>query len=314
MRFLIKLSICLLFAYAISLYLSVWSNPEIKFWKHVDYQRDQDIALARKNNPRKPTVFFTGGSSCAFSIDPKIIDEICHTSSFNLGLPVSAGPRFLLHQALEKANEGDTIVVVLEPDALTYESEFHPTNLTLGLVMASKRSLSDTVGGTSFDNTISLKEILNYSRPGPGFVANRLGKLLIGKGYRYMPEDIRYRGRIETQLSVNLQPVTDPKNVYGLCTSGRELLLQFKLAAHQKGIKLFYSMPWVYTEKNVAQENRNANKKILNSINSIITTLDDGYLGVDDKACHFSDSSLHLTMEGSEIRSKALAVALEKKL
>ena len=52
-------------------------------------------------------------TSCAFSIDPKIIEDKCGMPAFNLGLPVSAGPKYLLYQALEKTRPGDILVVAL---------------------------------------------------------------------------------------------------------------------------------------------------------------------------------------------------------
>jgi hypothetical protein len=300
-------------AYAASAFITIPANPEIKFWSSVVQKRDQEIAAIRKQNPNQPILFFTGGSSCAFSIDPQIIEEICGLPAFNLGLPVSAGPKYLLHQALEKARAGDIIVIALEPDTLTYQSDYEVTSLTLGLAIKD-RDPSGTVGGRSFNESLAFRDWLNLTRPGPGYIANYLGKAVTGKGYRYKNEDIRYHGRIETQVSDPNLPQAGRKSVTEICSSGRALLTKFKQAASQKNVSLFYSMPWVLNDKEAANHNREANRKIQESILPIMPVVDDGHQGVAIDSTFFSDSGLHLSAKGSSQRSIALGEALQHRL
>lgn len=310
MRLFLKLLACVIVAYGLAAYMTIPASPEIRFWQHVVELRDAEIAQVRAEKPGTPIIFFTGGSSCAFSIDPKIVEETCGLPAFNLGLPVSAGPKFLLHQALEKCRKGDILVISLEPDALTYPSDFAPTTLTFGLAVLAG-SPSATVGGSSFGEHISIRDCLNYSRPGPGYVTTWLAKSATGKGYRYENKDIRYHGRIETSVSDPSLPLAGHKQVDRICQSGHEFLTTFQKAAAAKGVQLVYSMPWMLTAKDAAPENRAANLKILESIKPILPAIDDGHQGVATDPKLFSDSGQHLSAAGSKIRSSALANALQ---
>jgi hypothetical protein len=311
MRFPLTIFLSLLAAYALGFYLTVPANPEIKFWHHVVELRDAEISQVRAQHPGSPIIFFTGGSSCAFSIDPKIIEKTCGLPAFNLGLPVAARPRYLLHQALEKARKGDILVVCLEADTLTKESDYAPTTLSFGLASASG-DMSSAVGGSTYGEHLSLREYLNYSRPGPSYASIWIGKAITGKGYRYSNEDIRYRGRLETQATTPNQSLAGHKSETQISSSARTLLETFQQAASRKGVKLLYSMPWFLTAESSAANNRSANLRILASIHPIIPTIDDGYQGTATDPAFFSDSGLHLTATGSATRSKALADALKQ--
>ncbi len=310
MRLFFKLLACVVITYALAAYITIQANPEIKFWHSVDQLRDREIAAIRLSQPGKPIIFFTGGSSCAFSIDPKIIEDTCGMPAFNLGLPISAGPKYILHQALEKTRKGDILVILLEPDVLTFSSESKPSNSAFGLAIKNGDP-SATVGGRSFGETLALRDWLNFSRPGPAYLATWLAKAATGRGYRYESKDIRYHGRIETQVSLPTLPLAGTKTVNQIDPTGRKILTMFQQAASQKGVKLFYSMPWLLTAESSAAENRAANLKILESIHTMIPTVDDGYLGVATDATLFSDSAQHLSAKGSSIRSQGLANALQ---
>ncbi|MEO7098012.1 MAG: hypothetical protein ABI162_01530 [Luteolibacter sp.] len=311
MRLFFKLLICVILAYALAAYIAISANPEIKFWRSVDQLRNREIAAVRLTQPRTPIIFFTGGSSCAFSIDPIIIESTCGMPAFNLGLPVSAGPKYLLHQALEKTRKGDILVVTLEPDLLTYPDDFQPSQFGFAMA-ASANQPSAAVGGDSFGKSLAIREYLNLARPGPSYIATWIGKTMTGKSYRYQKIDIRYHGRIETQVSDPSLPRLAAKKVTALLPAARELLEMFQTAASARGVKVFYSMPWMLTAEAAALENKAANSKILESINTILPTIDDGYQGVATDPAFFSDTPQHLTATGSTLRSLALAKPLHK--
>jgi hypothetical protein len=309
LRFLLAIIACIAAAYALCLYLTIPANPEIHFWHSVKQQRERELATVRQQQPKQPVILFTGGSSCAFSIDPRIIEETCAMPAFNLGLPVSTGPKYLLHQALEQARAGDVLVVCMEADVLTYPSDYAPTTLTFGMAVMDGDP-SATVGGSSFGNHLEPREYLNYSRPGPGYMTTWLARKISGKGYRYTNDDFRYRGRLETSVrDPKLQPA-GAKHVTQVHPDAADLLLAFEKSAKRKGVQLTYSMPWILTHKDHAAHNRNANLGILASINTVIPTIDDGFQGVSTDSADFADSGLHLSAAGSARRSKALAEAL----
>lgn len=309
MRFLAAILATALATYAFGFWLAVPANPETRFWQHAIDLRDAEISQVRKVNPGSPIIFFSGGSSCAFSIDPGIIEQTCGLPAVNLGLPVAVGPKFLLHQALVRCRKGDILVICLEPDVLTFESDFAPTTLTFGLAtMAGDQSA--TVGGASFGERLSLHDYLNHSRPGSGYISTSIGKAVTGRGYRYQFRDIRYHGRIETSVMSPSLPLAGVKSKATVALTGRTMLETFQRSASRKGVRLFYSMPWLLTAESAAGNNRAVNRMILSSIQSTIPTIDDGYQGVATDPRFFSDSSQHLGAAGSAARSKALAGAL----
>jgi hypothetical protein len=276
-------------------------------------RRDAEISLVRKQKADTPILFFTGGSSCAFSIDPSIIEKTCGINTFNLGLPISAGPKFLLHQALERCRAGDTLVICLEPDMLTMESEYPPSTFTLGLAIMDSDP-SGAIGGESFKAQLSARDYLTHLRPGPGFIATKIAKTAVGKGYRYQNHDLRYRGRIETPVKIVTLPRAGTKSNFTLSDSGRSLLTTFKRSASQKGVRIIYSMPWVLTAGASARQNQTANRKILESIQTFIPVIDDGYQGVATDPALFSDSGQHLNAAGASVRTNALVGELRKAL
>ena len=311
MRFLFLVSLCAVTAYAAAFWLAVPANPELKFWREVDLQRDEGMAGIRTVRPDQPMVLFTGGSSCAFSIDPLIIEQVCGVPAYNLGMPVAAGAKFLLHQSLEKARAGDTLVVCLEPDLLTFPNDFKASTLSFGLATLAGDP-SGAVGGTSFDRDLTLRDCLNLSRPGPTHLATLFAKTATGKeSYRYGSEDLRDRGRVEIPDRDPDLPRIGPKSADQLLPAARELLATFRQAASRKGVHLAYSMPWILTASDAAETNRATNRRILDAIDPILPALDDGHLGVSTDPAHFSDSGLHLSAEGSHLRSTALASALD---
>jgi hypothetical protein len=310
MRFPLYILCSVLAAYALGFWLTVPANPEVKFWSHVDAVRNAEIAAARAAQPTRPLILFTGGSSCAFSIDPKIIEEKCGMPAFNLGLPVAAGGGYLLHQALEKAHKGDILVISLEPDLLTYPDDFKGGQFNFAMASVSGHP-SAASGGSSFQRALGLRDYLNLSRPGPGYLTTWLAKAATGRGYRYTPEDIRYHGRLETSISIPDIPPVQAKTVTSITPQARRFLITFQNAATAKGVRLVYSMPWMLTAESAANQTRDANRKILDSINTIIPAIDDGFQGIHiDPAC-FADSRQHLAAKGSAIRTHGLANALQ---
>lgn len=310
MRFLLLTILSVAAAYVIGLYLIVPANPEVKFWREVIGRREREIASVRKNQPDTPIIFFTGGSSTAFSIDPEIIEKACGLPSFNLGLPVAAGAEYLLHQALEQTLAGDILVFCIEPDILaTTAPEPSPSKFSFAMAAVSGR-VTDAAGGATFDATPSLPEYLSLSRPGAGYLATFMAKSATGKGYRYNIADIRYRGRIETPIR-KAKPAA-ARGSSRLSPYGRNLLTRANSAARARGVILLYAMPWHFTATSGVDSSRLAQARLNQDIQKIIPTVDDGFAGVADNPAWFSDSPQHLTAEGSKLRSQVLAAALHK--
>lgn len=314
MRFPLTLLLSLIAAYALSAALTIAVNPETAFWAEVVTRREAAVAAIRREFPGQPIVFFTGGSSCAFSIDPKIIEETTGLPSMNLGLPVSSGARYILHQALRQAHKGDLLVVCLEPDLLTYpEQESSPSKLGFALE-ARQGNLTAAAGGSTFDKKLKISDYFTLPRPGPGYLITLAARLATGKGYRYQSNDINYHGLIQTDSRDPGMTGMGASQTTRLRPQGRILLETFAASAKRKGVHLAYSMPWYFTATEHLALNRANKRKVLADIATIMPVIEDGYSGAIDGIEHFADSELHLTGTGSRIRSTALAQSLKHHL
>ncbi|MCW1885177.1 hypothetical protein OKA04_10600 [Luteolibacter flavescens] len=310
MRYFLTLLASAVAAYVLGFVLTVPANPELRVWQGVDQRRKAELAEVRAKSPDRPVIFFTGGSSTAFSIDPAIIEGTCGMPAFNFALPASAGAHYLLHQALEQTKSGDVLVIGLEPDFFAYESDNPAGSLAFGLAVLDGQP-SATVGGDTFGNSLSLPEYMTMARPGPKYLVTLLYRSASGKGYRYTPEDYRYHGRMETPVKEEGMPPLKLEGEVRLAESGRKLLQGIKAAADKRGVRLCYTMPWRWTLPEDAAASREANAALLRDIGQIIEVVDDGTNGVATDASFFSDTPQHLTAAGSEARSRTLAPALK---
>jgi hypothetical protein len=309
-RFPLTLLACLVAAYALSAVLTVTVNPETAFWAEVVARREAAIAGIREKSPGQPITFFTGGSSCAFSIDPLVITQTTGLPAINLGLPASAGARYILHQALRQARPGDLIVVCLEPDTLTFPDQESSPSKTGFALEARLGNLTDSAGGSTFGKTLSISDFLTLPRPGAGYLITLAGRSITGKGYRYKPGDIRPFGLIRTDVrDLKLQGVGDSVST-SLHPEGRALLESFAAAAKSKGVRLAYSMPWYFTNTASLAHNRANKRKVLADIATIMPVIEDGFSGAMDGIENFADSGLHLSDKGTAARSRALAEAM----
>lgn len=314
MRFFFAIVSSLLLAYAVSLVVTVFWNPETRFWNEAVEQRIKTTIEMREKNSQQPIIFFTGGSSCAFSIDPQVISDMTGTRAVNLGLPAAAGARYILHQALRQAQKGDLIVVCTEPDILTYaEQETGPSQTGFALE-AIRGNFTDSAGGATFAQKPTIQNFLSLPRPGARYLITLAGRTITGKGYRYKVEDIRPFGLIRTDVrDASLQGMGDSE-VTALHSEGREMLETFATAAKNKGVRLAYSMPWCFTKTSSLDHNRANKRKVLAEIATIMPVIEDGYSGAMDGIENFADSGLHLSDRGAAIRSKALGEALAQAL
>ncbi len=312
MRFLLTIVAIVVVAYGIGFYLTVPANPEVRFWREVVERRETELTQVRKQQPDAPVLIFTGGSSCAFSIDPAIIERTCGLPAFNLGLPVSAGRQYLVHQALAQTRKGDILVVCLEPDALTFANHDSSSSKLSFALSATAGHPSEAAGGETYGEKPAVRDYLNLSRPGPGYLATFAAKAIAGKGYRYTAEDLRYHGRVETPVTNDDMPAAGDNTATGLAPDGSEFLKTLVHASARRGVRVVYAMPWHYTASSSIAHNRQNNLKILADIRSILPVIDDGFAGAADNRGWFSDSPQHLTAAGSSVRSTAVADALKQ--
>lgn len=299
-------------AFALSYYFTVPANPEVAFWAEAVARRVAAVDAIREKNSGQPIIFFAGGSSTAFSIDPVIIEEITGYPTINLGLPVASGARYILHQALREANSGDIVIIGTEPDLLTNPGqEASPSKLGFALE-ARRGSIHEAAGGSTFDRHVTIPDYLKLSRPGVQYLITLTGRTFTGKGYRYKIPDIRPGGLIHTPIrDLSIRP-QNPRGITQLHPEGQALLETFVAMAKKKNVRVAYSLPWSFSAADTVEKNRENNRELLENINVIIPVIEDGYSGAMEHLDNFSDAPRHLSAAGSAARSRAIAISLNE--
>lgn len=310
MRLLAALLLSLVIAYAISWFLSVHVSPEVTFWHEVVERRDSELGVIRVSREGEPVTLFTGGSSCAFSINASIIEAEIGMAALNLGLPIYAGGYYIVDQAMSRARHGDLLVLALEPDLFVHpDTRTGPTPLSLALAVRGGNA-NNAAGSSTFDRRVGVRSYLNEGRPGLRYLSTLGARFVTGRAYRYGSEDIRSGGRIETPRMVeNLKP-SHIALLGPIPESGRELLAVTAKAASLRGVNVVFTLPWYFADEDQVERAREHRAALLEEISEFLPVVDDGYLGCATERSWFSDTALHLSAEGSAIRSEALGRAL----
>jgi len=284
------------------------NNPEYQFWRKLMDKKVSEISEIRAGEV-KQVVLFVGGSTCTFSVEPSTIEEKIDYNVYNFGGAVPMGVRYILSSAFEIAQEGDVLVLALEEHFLVNDSSVGVKRL--GLSMARNESESEEKKiFACVGNSLRDKLIL---RPGSNFIVTYYGKKVLGlPPYRYTMEDFCYRGRLETEYRDDWLQPQQRQQYKPLSKKGITLLEKCQRLADSRGVRLYYTMPWTYTDKNAIETNRALNKQRLSEISQYVEVLEDPFLAAVANPEYFSDSLNHLTKEGSIERSRVIANALTK--
>ncbi|MCH7226424.1 hypothetical protein [Haloferula sp. A504] len=301
-------------AYGVGAWLTIRANPEVKFWTEVIRLREERIEKLRAERPGTPIILFTGGSSCAFSIDPAIIEEKTGIPAVNMGLPVACGGHYLVHQAMRETKRGDILVVCLEPDLLTASGQLETAPTATGyLLAAASGHLSEAAGGATFDLQPGLSDHLSFLRPGASYSVVLAGKTMVGKGYRYGRKNIGFGGYLEFPASEGLLPAGRSRS-RELTAEAREFLRTVEEVGSRRGVKTLYSMPWILTQPDGVEVSRSNKKALLESVAEVMPVLHEPELGVHGEPQLFADSPQHLNRKGATLKSSAVACALKQEL
>lgn len=265
--------------------------------------------IAEKRERNGNLVIFSGGSTCAFSVNSPVIEKRTGLQVYNYGGAVPMGVRYIMASTFENAGSGDTIVLALETSFLT---QIGLTGVkTLGLSLAMEEE--DTPEKEAFGARGSSLEDTLMLRPGASFVATLYGKKILGYPlYRYKLSDFRSGGRLETDYRDEWLKAQKKLDQVSLSEKGIALLEQCKKLAAERNIKLYYSLPWTFTNLEFLELNRARNKKLLAEISKYVEVLEDSNLGAVPDAEYFADSLNHLNEAGSIERSKIIANSLER--
>jgi len=294
----------LIVSYIVGAVYTVWINPEIRFWRaayrvKVQHARDLDSTNA-------PKTVFAGGSSCAFQIDPKILEEQFGIPSVNMGLHAGMGARAILALTLPLLKPGDHLVLNVEPSLLTGDLALPP----LGLQMLAA---TGNFNAPTLSNSFQLEQIIQILlslRPGLRNAVTMTAKVIAGRpSYRYQISDIHYGGFLTTNEK-GASAVTAPKE-QKLSTEAREYLSRIRKQTHQKYVSGQYLLSWSCIRKDSELAARKNLEGFAREVGTFFPPINDGKNGVHSNPEDFADTSLHLTRDGATRRTECLGQALQ---
>jgi hypothetical protein len=311
MRLLALIILATSISFLVGAWMMIKGNPEVDFWTTLNDRRDEELAEKREQHPDKNTIIFTGGSSCAFGIIPEIIEDETGWNCMNYGGAAGAGSKFLIEQALRRCQPGDVLILALESHFLLEEGRGKPTQLGMALAVKEKQA-SLASGGSTFRDTVTPLEIVNYLRPGARYTATWAGKSIRGNlSYRYKESDIRPGGWLETDYRPgNLTPIGKRQPAL-LSAEGINLISSVVEIARVKGITIAYNLPWMLTDSQNLEHNRSIHASISDQIKQYMPVLDDPYRGAHNDELLFSDSEYHLNHQGSSDRTHAIMISIK---
>lgn len=287
------------------LYTVAW-NPEIRFFRGVAELKWRFADSVSAAGQAKVVIF--GGSSCAFSINGERMRDEHHIPLVNCGLGAGLGAKVLAHEAVATLRTGDTLIVALEPSHLTYSLE--PP--LLGIQHAFARGHLDwvTENNLGLDGVPTLSALLAL-RPGGYHGITLLGKVLGRRPlYRYKITEVSPSGWQQTDVRTDI--AGSPSHGPQLSPDGIRFLRALRDLSEKKGVRIAYSLPWLYTPVAKAGEYQESCRRFLFQVAEFIPVLRDPRLGAYTVREHFSDTVWHLTVEGSNLRTDTLAQQLKK--
>jgi hypothetical protein len=289
-------------AWAASAVYALFLNPEIAFFKHCARVKHCWAEKLDREYGHKIVVF--GGSSCGVSIDGERMLERHGLPTVNLGMGAGMGAEVLTRYALLEVHQGDTLIMVLEPDLLTRSTEPTALGAQFSLAIGKPGLLKSSPSFTWLPTLLSL-------RPGGYHFFTLIGKMARGGPlYRYHFNDIHASGWQEITIKRDLTgpPVRGP----ALSPDARQLLGWLRSWCVANKVRLAYSLPWGYSPRDNVQQFEAENLDFLLQISRFLPVLKDPALGADTRREQFADTEWHLTPDAAALRTDALAREIEE--
>lgn len=285
-------------------------DPEMKFWTAAARHKLDWVEEMREKHGY--VIGVVGGSTTTFGIDALHIEREHALPFANLGLHVGMGPEACIGFGLSALKKGDTLVLSLEPAALTTD---HSEDSKLGSKLALLLGLPSMTAWDGKNPQLEMTRSLAMASPGGYHVMTMLGKLASDVPlYRYKIEHLQPGGLLVTEERRNFTQGVDfasPDQVVQLSTRGIQLLRAAQVAAEARGLRLVYALPWSYWPAETVSERRSANEVLLKSIGQHIGVVPEPSMGVHPVLSDFADSGQHLTAEAAAARSSVLAETLK---
>lgn len=310
MKLLCRLLIVACLAFVAGALPGVKWNPEAEFWDELGKRQSRGVADLREKHPDTPLILFTGGSSCAFSVDSAIVTAATGRPAWNLGTSAWAGPKYYVDRCFRQARAGDVVVLGIEPNFLTEEGLLEPGPLGVALAWRDGDP-SAAAGGESFGGSLSLRQQIGLLRPGARYLVTWAAKAVTGgERYHYTLADLRDGGRLETARGHPGGRGDTAVHPSALTPEGKAFLTSIAALAREREVRVVYALPWYFTAEDAVGANRDGRARLLAEIAAILPVLEDPALGVQSDPALFSDTNFHLTAMGSTTRSEGLGRSL----
>lgn len=301
--YLLWMGLAVLLAFGLCTIYSTRWDPELRFWKQAYSKKMAWSDQLQVEGGAK--IVFAGGSSCTFSVRPDLFKQ-AGINCVNMGGHAGMGALFLCGVAMESLNEGDTLILALEPGLLAGE-KIVPRKLgtqTATVLGDKDLAVAEKITGRK----LSLQEWGGAMRPGGRHMVTMLSKLMLRRPlYRYSVDELGPGGWAHTSYK---DEVALPTGVIlkepVLSVGGTEFLRAVKQHCDAQGVRVAYAIPWVLTESNAVDNNRAHYKGLAEKISKILPVLNAPSWGAMDRQDLFADTALHLTPEGARIRTQEL--------
>jgi hypothetical protein len=291
-------------ALAASAWYSIRINPEIHFYdeflkRKLEYARNLDSRYLSK-------VVISGGSSTAFSIQPKRLLEEYGIPAVNMGLQAGLGPDVIAALGVEAVKPGDTFILAIEPDLLGIDNEH-----------VWGPQFCAATGRWSALNRFKQKPIAGwwlptYLRPGGQHYLVLFAKMAVGRPlFRYSLDDVYEGGWQTTNVTgIRGEMAPDRPSPDQLTRRSSVLLDTVRNYCEARNIHVYYSVPWKYVPETFAAIERARMASFLADVAKHIRVLPDPTDGIHTDAKYFADVVFHTNAQGAALRTDALANAL----
>ncbi|CAN5658032.1 hypothetical protein BH09VER1_BH09VER1_00120 [soil metagenome] len=296
----------LLVSYLLAAGYTLWLNPEVRFWTQA-YEKKASWADDLSNQGKRKLVF-VGGSSCAFQIDAGALTKQHGIPSVNMGMAAGMSPRALAATGLTVVRPGDVLVIAIEPGLLLEKPDLTPMGYQ---ILTSTGILLHPGDAKIAIGKLHWADFVSSMRPGLYNIATMMGKVFLRRDlYRYGAEDIQPGGGLSTKVSANNEPFAvvelnpDPTTMKWLQE------IDFWCVDHQ--ITVYYLIPQQLFKNSDQIPAQQENRKFLKQIAQIVPIAPEASFGVLTDSSEFADTSLHLTRDGQERRTRALVDSLRQ--
>jgi len=297
---------CALITYGLCVIYTLFINAEARFWTQALKKKTQWVEKMDAEPGGK--VIFAGGSTAFFAFQSKRIYEERKIKSVNMGMTVAMGTPFLCAIAYDAARKDDILVLLLEPNLLT-KGHLEPTALSVQTALLSG-DVRHAFGWPVWEVNKDWGLMIGSMRPGAQHVTTALLKAVFRRPeYRYPQSNVDESGYLWMPGRDESWAPFGGMREMTLSDKGRDLLKFLKARSEEKGVILYYAIPWVLCKPEFLDMNRSVHRKLMEEVSKYILVIDDEFSGCLTDESLFYDQ-VHLSKKGAVMRTDMLLDAL----